>query len=311
MSPNSALRLGRWILAACLWIPVVGCAGAKRRFSASDDAELQSPFRLASLAQADSASAKELLQVVEDEIDTASDHPAELIDAPAGLPLPRDAGSPPSTFRDLSESEMLALALTHSPVLRPLGLRVLENPAGATTVFDSAITTSDPFFGPQAALAKFDSELFANLNSQNNDRVFNNATVGGNVQQLVQDLASLNARWRRRNYSGAVWELNSIHGYDDNNRLGNQFPNYWETQLEASIRKPLMQGAGRDFNLIAGPNARPGFNFSRGVVIARLNSRISDADFKIELRRFVADLYAAYWELDRRYHNYQSVLQAQ
>tara|TARA_R110002049_G_scaffold4601_6_gene32913 strand:- start:124542 stop:126554 length:2013 start_codon:yes stop_codon:yes gene_type:complete len=229
--------------------------------------------------------------------------------SPTGL-VPRDASQVPDHFRLLGESEMLQLAFAHSPVLRPLGLRILESPSAATTVYDTAIAATDPFFGPQAALADFDSQLGASINAQNNDRVFNNATLGGQVQELTQDLVSADATWRRRTHSGAIWDIRALTGYDDNNRAGNSFANYWEKQIEAGVRQPLMRGAGREFNLIAGPNAQPGFNFSNGIVIARLNTQISDADFEIAVRTFVRDLYATYWELSRQYQVYDDVVRA-
>ena len=230
--------------------------------------------------------------------------------ASTGVPLPRDANTVPDAFRDLTDSEMLSLAMANSPVLRPLGFRVLDTPQGATTVFDSAIAATDPFFGPQAALADFDTVLSASVNSQNNDRVFNNTTLGGDVQELVQDLVSINNSAQRRTRTGALLELNGTTNYDSNNRAGNIFPDYWETQLEAGIRQPLLQGAGRQFNEIAGPNAQPGFNFSNGIVIAKLNNKITDADFEIQVRRFVRDLYSAYWDLRREYRVYDSAVQA-
>lgn len=220
---------------------------------------------------------------------------------------PRDATSPPGRFRFLSESDMLSIAFQHSPVLRQLGVRILDNPAAAATVYDSAIASSDPFFGPQAALAAFDSQLSASINSQNNDRVFNNTTLGGDVQELTQDLVNINSGWQKITRSGATWDLGNRIGYDNNNRAGNSFTNYWETQLEFGVRQPLLRGAGRNFNNIAGPNARPGFNFSNGILIAQLNDRISRDDFQLNLRTYVRDLYAAYGDLAREYENYESV----
>ncbi|NND98425.1 MAG: TolC family protein [Pirellulaceae bacterium] len=225
-----------------------------------------------------------------------------------GALSPRDASSEPDQYRIITESEMLSIALAHSPVLRSLGIRILDSPGAAATIYDAAIADSDPFFGPQAALAEFDSVLSASLNAQNNDRVFNNATLGGQVQELTQDLVNLNAGWQKRSMTGATWEVNSLTGYDNNNRAGNRFPNYWETQLEAGVRQPLLQGAGREFNRIAGPNARPGFNFSNGIIIAQMNTNISQADFEIALRDYVSDLYSAYWDLVRQYRTYDSVL---
>ena len=223
---------------------------------------------------------------------------------------PRDGNTEPQNFRDITEGEMLALAFANAPVLRPLGVRILDSPSNVATIYDRAIAATDPFFGPQAALAEFDSKLNASVSSQNNDRVFNNATVGGGVQQLTQDMVNLNAGWQRRSRSGAIWDVGRRTVYDDNNRSGNSFPNYWETQMEAGVRQPLLQGAGKEFNTIAGPNVRPGFNFSNGIVIAQLNTHVSNADFEIAVRTFVRDLYIAYWDLIRQYQNFESVLAA-
>ena len=213
-------------------------------------------------------------------------------------------------IRTITESEIIQLALQNSPVLRPLGVRIIENPNAVPTVYDTAIASSDPFFGPQAALAEFDSVLSAGITSQNNDRVFNNATLGGDVQELVQDYTTATAGLRKRNTYGTIFELTSDHQYDNNNRSGNRFPNYWETQMLAGVRQPLLRGAGREFNMIAGPNAQPGFNFSNGVWIANLNTKVSEAEFEIAVRSFVLDLYNVYWDLKRQYRNYESILAA-
>ncbi len=220
---------------------------------------------------------------------------------------PRDSSQAIDHLRDLSDQEMVSLAFANSPVMRPLGIRVIDQPGSVTTVFDRAITASDPFYGPQAALAQFDSQLSAGLDSQNNDRVFNNSTLGGNVQELTQDFGNLNLGWQKRMLGGGTVGIQGITTYDSNNRQANIFPSYWERQIEATIRQPLARGAGRQYNLIAGPNAQPGFNFSNGIVIARLNTRITDSDFEIAVRRFIRDLYATYWQLAEKFQNYESI----
>ncbi|TWT98916.1 TolC family protein [Neorhodopirellula pilleata] len=225
-------------------------------------------------------------------------------------PLVRHAGVAPDQFRDLTEDELLVLALNHSEVIRSLGVRVLSSPQSVTTRWDPAIRASDPFFGPAAALAEFDSQVSASLLSQNNDRVFNNATLGGDVQELIQDFAELNATWQKRNTYGTQFDVRSIQTYDSNNRTGNRFPSFWETQLELGVRQPLLRGAGREFNLIAGPNARPGLNFSNGIWIARINTKISQADFQIALRDYLMELYTAYWGLRQQYVVYENVAEA-
>ncbi len=219
---------------------------------------------------------------------------------------PRDASHEPDQFQDISLASVLQVAFASSPVIRSLGGRLLENPAAATTVYDVDITASDPFFGPQAALAQFDSVVNASLTSGNNDRVFNNTVLGGNAQQLTQDLASGNASIQRRSMTGASFDLRGINGYDANNRTGNLFPSYWESQLEAGVRQPLLRGAGRQYNSIAGPNAQPGFNFSNGIVIAQMNTQIESADFEIAVQQFTREVHEAYWSLHRAYRSYEN-----
>ena len=49
--------------------------------------------------------------------------------------------------------------------------------------------------------------------------------------------------------------------------------------MEGEFRQPLLQGAGVDFNRIAGPDGRPGA--MNGVLLARINSDIGVTDFEI------------------------------
>jgi hypothetical protein len=78
--------------------------------------------------------------------------------------------------------------------------------------------------------------------------------------------------------------------------------------LEAEMRQPLLQGAGAQFNRIAGPGAVPGaYN---GVLIARTNTDISLADFELGMRNFVNDVETAYWELYFAYHDLDTKIAA-
>lgn len=229
---------------------------------------------------------------------------------PVSAPVPHDAGMLPELYRNVTLQEVLRYAMSNAPVLRPFSVRVLDSPSQAVTVYDRAITVSDPFFGEHAALAEFDGFLSGAINSQNNDRVFNNATLGGQVQELTQDLVNMNLGWQRTTQTGATWDVSAQTLYDNNNRAGNSFQNYWETQFTIGARQPLLRGAGEQFNRIAGPNAQPGFNFSNGIVIAKLNSKISAIDFQIGIQTFVRDVYIAYWSLQQHYQNLDSVIAA-
>lgn len=302
-----------WIAGVMTAVVVVGCASKADRVAKVPQPTFQTASHSPSKPEPHPESdGQELISELDDALQQSQRRQQPAINVPDHLPtmgwgVPRDATQLPSDFRDLTESEMLSIAMSSSPVLRPLGVRVLQNPESAVTVFDPAIAASDPFFGPQAALAEFDSQLSAGLNHQNNDRVFNNTILGGDVQELTQDFSTANAGLQKRTRTGATINLGTVHQYDGNNRQGNRFPNFWETQYEAGVRQPLLQGGGRAFNEIAGPNAQPGFNFSNGIVIARLNVQATDADFEIQVRDFVRDLYWVYWNLQQQYANVESI----
>ena len=77
---------------------------------------------------------------------------------------------------------------------------------------------------------------------------------------------------------------------------------------QLAILQPLLQGAGVQFNRTAGPDAAPGVYF--GVLIARVNTDISLADFEIGVRNLVADVETQYWELYFAYRDLQAKLDA-
>ena len=72
--------------------------------------------------------------------------------------------------------------------------------------------------------------------------------------------------------------------------------------LQAEWKQPLLQGAGVQFNRIAGPGATPG-NYN-GVMLARINTDIALADFEAAVRNLVNDVENAYWEL---YFSYRAL----
>jgi outer membrane protein TolC len=73
------------------------------------------------------------------------------------------------------------------------------------------------------------------------------------------------------------------------------------------IRKPLLQGAGVEFNQIAGPGSVPGFN--QGVLLARLNTDIALTAFEAGVRNMVADIESAYWDLYFAYRNLDTAVE--
>lgn len=217
-------------------------------------------------------------------------------------PIP-EAALPPLTVRDLDTveyhdirlEESIRFALQNSKVMRSLGAAVLRNPEAVRTRYLTASQYTDPRFGPEAALAAFDAEFATRAFFENNDRVINNRFFGGGTTEFQQDLNVYQTEVRKRAATGTLFALRNNTQYDANNAPANVFPNAWDTNVEAEVRQPLLQGAGTEFNRIAGPDAIPGVY--NGVVIARMNNEISQADFEIALRDFVSDVSNAYWEL--------------
>ena len=94
--------------------------------------------------------------------------------------------------------------------------------------------------------------------------------------------------------------------YDLQKDVARIFPSDWNVNLEAEMRQPLLQGAGVQFNRIAGPGAIPGFN--NGVMIARINTDIALADFEAGVRNLVRDVETTYWELYFSYRSLDAVI---
>ena len=67
---------------------------------------------------------------------------------------------------------------------------------------------------------------------------------------------------------------------------------------------------GTEFNRIAGPRATPGFFFSNGILIARINNDIAIADFELSVRDTVSIVEDAYWELYFAYRNLDAQVSA-
>lgn len=222
-------------------------------------------------------------------------------------PLTLSSGQVPP-FRELSLQEAVQLALMHSTVLRDVGGLVLQSPASLQSTFNPAIVETDPRFGVEAALSDFDAQLAIGTFFEKNDRQFNSNLQGGGLggtQPFQQDLHVYNFELRKRTAAGTLLTLRNRYDYDFNNSpfnrgaddFGRQGPDNlpWTARLEGEIRQPLLQGAGVDFNRIAGPASVPGLY--RGVLIARVNTDISLADFEAAVVQLVSDVENSYWEL--------------
>lgn len=199
------------------------------------------------------------------------------------------------TYIDRSLDDVLREALQHSEVLRDIGGVILRSPESMRTNLATRIQEADPRYGMEAALSAFDAQLAASAAFNNNDRLYNNAFFAGGTTAYQQDLHDYQVELSKRTAVGSLLAVRGVNSMDANNAPANTFPSAWDSWLEAEIRQPLLQGAGLEFNRIAGPGSTPGVY--NGVLIAKANADINQHDFTIALTDFVSNVENAYWDL--------------
>ncbi|QDS87798.1 Outer membrane efflux protein [Rosistilla ulvae] len=214
--------------------------------------------------------------------------------------------APPEVYRELTLDEAIQVALRNSQVMKDLGGSVLNAADTTSSIYDPAIRESDPLFGTEAALSAFDAQFTSGIFWAQNDRAVNNITLGGGTRDINQDLGNFTSELSKTTATGTRFAVRNLTQYDQSNQPGNRFTSGWDTQWEAEARHPLLQGSGVTFNRIAGPNAQPGFNFSNGVMIARINTDISLADFETGVRDFVSRVEDSYWDLYLAYQTLEA-----
>lgn len=208
----------------------------------------------------------------------------------------------------LSLEQCINLSLSNSRIMRDLGGTLLRTPEAAVANVNPALAYTDPRTGEEAALSEFDAQLRSGLKFEKNDRQYNNSFFGeGGL--FRQDLHNYELGVRKKSATGSEFNVRSVTGYDSNNQVSNIFsPSSWDSYLEAEIRQPLLQGAGTEFNRIAGPYAVPGV--INGVLIGRVRTDISLAEFERGVRDLVADVENAYWDLYFAYRDLEATLDA-
>ncbi len=213
----------------------------------------------------------------------------------------------PPEYWDLHLDECIQIALSNSRVLRDLG-GVLRAPDSLRTIQNPAIQETDPRFGVEAALSLFDAQFSTNAFFEKNDRALNNSFLGGGTRLLTQDVIAMNAEISKTSAMGTQFALRQDTDYDANNAPGNFFPSAWTVVAEAEVRQPILQGAGLNFNRIAGPNATPGVY--RGVLIARVNNDVTISEFQEGVRNLVSNVENTYWDLVFTYRDLQAKISA-
>lgn len=234
-------------------------------------------------------------------------------DLPADLTIrPHTVDDGPRTPWPISVDEAVTAALTNSKVLRDLGGRLIQAPNSVRTIMDPALVETDPRTGVESALSAFDASVGANLFVEKNDFVANSQfqTQGqGKGTAFQQDFSTFQLEVAKLSATGTEYALRHNIAYDNNNAdSANFLPHSWDTNVEFEFRHPLLQGNGVAFNRVAGPSGTPG-NFN-GVVLARLNTDISQVEFEIAVRNLVNNVENAYWDLYFAYRLLESRIEA-
>lgn len=224
-------------------------------------------------------------------------------------PLALEDPSKLPTF-DLSLDEAIQLAVQQSPVLRTIGGAIVTQPNFVRTIYDPALAHANPQLGVEAALSEFDAQYRQNLFWQKLDQPNNIEQAGlgavftPSAFQATQ--GAFSGELTKQTAQGARFALRHVVNYDRNNRPFREFPSDFTGWVEAEWRQPLMQGAGTEFNRIAGPNSPIGIY--NGVLIARVNEDVALTEFEAAVVQLVADVEQAYWDLAIGYRVLEATL---
>ena len=217
----------------------------------------------------------------------------------------------PDAFWDLSLEEAIQIALKNSKIVRTLNgvsfskqgvagvpSGVLSSPSANASVYDVAMTESDPRYGIEAALSAFDAQMTMGATwtkSKTPTYMHPLGTFG-----TMNDSGELSIGFNQITAPGTSFYMNHVNQY----QRGDGPPSSWTSYIEGGFSHPLMQGGGIQFNRISGPGASPGFY--NGVMIARINTDMALADFEVAARNLVADVEKAYWNLYYAYYSLQA-----
>ena len=203
--------------------------------------------------------------------------------------------------------ECVATALANSEVMQKLGGVVVSSPDAATTLYDPALAESG-VFGVEAALSDFDAQFSGGFVYNRSERRFNNLFFGGGAAALVTNISNFNLGLSKQTAAGTTFSVSSVTDYNRSTSPANTFGSAYDIVNLMQVRQPLARGRGTLVNRIAGPNAV--FGNYNGVLIGRIRTDISLADFEIAVRNLVSDVETNYWELYFAYRDLDTKIEA-
>lgn len=210
---------------------------------------------------------------------------------------------PPPRIRDFNSletwpmtlDEAVQTALRNGTVIRDANGMVLTMPERVRTNWDNEAAITDPNFGPAAALSAYDMQLESGLVWNGGGNPISSAFSSGTFGAFSQPETMAKLGLGKRTIRGAQVSFGGVGGYDSTLASGVY------AAYGAALRQPLLRGAGKDINQIAGPLARPGYY--GGICIAQIESNRVELDLERAVRDLVWQVSRAYWELGFAYQN--------
>jgi hypothetical protein len=229
------------------------------------------------------------------------------------------------TIRDLTLGEAIHLALINNRIVRTRGdfqspgNSLYSNPDGVASVYDPAIRETGVLFGArgvESALSQFDTQWTTSMLWNTNDQIQNNPISSGGIPAgnvLQQDTANFSTGLTKNFGYGGSASVTQSWNYTQSNQQFQLFPSVYTGSLQFNYIQPLWAGAGAEFTRIAGPlntNVQGLSGVNQGVIIARINTDMTLADFEAQVRNMVKDVEDVYWELYLAYRNWHSLVVA-
>jgi len=257
-------------------------------------------------------------QIEYPDLETASLSEVDGAKSPLTLDNPK-----PDSYWDLTLQDAMQIALSNSTVLKSLGgvqfgptgtlgnpSALLSNPAAAATIYLPAQTEADPRLGVEAALSAFDAQLTSSIFWENSVVPENSAGLAASFRPpiLTQQTATATGAITKTAATGDQFQVKLDTRYNKDNTPADfkRFASEYDSDVQFQFVHPFLRGAGVGFNRIAGPGALPGQ--ANGVVIARLRTDQSLADFEGAVRNLASDVERCYWNLYYTYRRLDSAV---
>jgi outer membrane protein TolC len=226
----------------------------------------------------------------------------------------------PRELWDLTLEEAIQISMHNSKVLKEIGgfrgsfgtslnpginiappalqlQQLAATPDGLNTVYDAALQESNVFSpatqGVESALAEFDAQFNSSFFWDRTNRPQNGQFGGFFAPVQRGDTATITNELTKRTAAGTQLFFRNNNFYEYSNSPTRAVPSDWIANFEAEARQPLARGAGVQVNRAP-------------VVLARIRTDISLADFEAAVRDHVRDVENTYWELYYGYRNLES-----